>query len=97
MPIWFDENEVPSTMEVTGMCKYAVKPVLPGFGPVGSLVEEVAKVDFQGEFEAIVDLRRELESNQQLFGDAGGAHLDHRVTLRVVLVAPQQQVQHWWE
>lgn len=97
MLIWLDESGVLSTMEITGMYKYAVKPVLPRFGPVSRLVEEVAKVDFEGEFEATIDLRGELGSNRYLFRDAGGAHLDHGVTLRVVLLALQRQVQHWWE
>jgi len=46
-----------STVGVTGVYEDTMKSVLPGFGPVGSLVEEVAKVNFEGEFEAIVDLR----------------------------------------
>jgi hypothetical protein len=44
-------------MEVTGVYEDTVKLVLPGFGPVSRLVEEFVKVDFEGEFEAIVDLQ----------------------------------------
>ena len=63
-PIWFDKSEVVSTVEVTGVHEHTVKLVLPGFGPVGRLVEEFVKVDFEGEFEAIIDLRGGSESNQ---------------------------------
>jgi len=46
------------------MYEYTVKLVLRGFGPVGGLVEEFVKVNFEGEFEAIVDLQGGLGSNQ---------------------------------
>ena len=55
--VWFDENEIMSIIEVAGMYKYTVKPVLPEFGPVSRLVEEAAKVNLKGEFEAIINLR----------------------------------------
>jgi len=64
MLVWFDESEVLSAMEVTRMYKYTVKPVLPGFGPISRLVEEIAEVNFEGEFEAAIDLRGGLETNQ---------------------------------
>jgi len=57
MPVWFDESEIMSTVEITGVHKDTMKPVLPGFGPVSSLIEEVVKINFQGELEAVVDLR----------------------------------------
>ena len=58
IPIWFDEREVPPTVEVTGVYKYAVKLVLPGFGPVSRPVEEFVKVYFGGEFDVFtIDLR----------------------------------------
>ena len=67
IPIWFDECEVVSTMEVTRVYEYAVKLIFRGFGPVSCLVEEFLKVNFEGEFEAIVDLGGGLEPNEQLF------------------------------
>ena len=57
LPIWFDEREVVSTMEVTRVYEDTVKLVFPRFGPVSRLVKEFIEVDFKGEFEAIVDLR----------------------------------------
>jgi len=45
-----------STVGVTGVYKYTIKFVLPGFGPVGCLIKEFTEVDLGGEFEAIVDL-----------------------------------------
>ena len=54
--IWFDESVVMSMVEVTRMYEYTVKFVLPGFGPVGRLVEEFIEVDFEGELKAIIDL-----------------------------------------
>jgi len=57
VPIWFDEGEVVSTVEVAGVYEDTMKPVLPGFGPVSRLVEEFIKVNLEGEFEAIIDLR----------------------------------------
>ena len=74
-------------MEVTGVYEYTVKLVLRGFGPVRGLVEEFVKVDFEGEFEAIVDLGGGLEPSQQLFEGVGRTNLDHGVALHVVLVA----------
>jgi len=64
MPIWFDESEMMTTAEVTRVYDDTVKPVPPGFGLVSSLVEELAKINFEGEFEAIVDLRRGSEPKQ---------------------------------
>jgi hypothetical protein len=40
----------------TGVNEDTMEFVLPGFGPVGRLVEEFVKVDFEWVFEAIVDL-----------------------------------------
>ena len=57
MPVWFDESIVVSTVEVTGVYDDAMKPVLPGFGYIGGLIEEAAEIDFEGEFEVVVDLR----------------------------------------
>jgi len=85
--IWFDESEVVSAVEVTGVYKYTVKLVLRGFGPVSVLVEEFVKVNLEGEFEAIIDLRGGLEPYHQLLKDVGDANLDHGVALHVVLVA----------
>jgi len=62
IPIWFDECEVVSTMEVTGVYEYTVELVFPRFGPISGLVEEFVKVDFEGEFEAIVDLQRQCQN-----------------------------------
>lgn len=56
LPIWFDEREVVSTMEVAGVNEDTVKLVFPRFGPVSRLVEEFIEVNLEGEFEAIVDL-----------------------------------------
>ena len=95
LPIWFNKSEVVSAVEVTGVYKYTVKLVLRGFGPVSGLVEEFVKVNFEGKFEAIVDLRGRLGPNQKPFENAGHANLDHGVALHVVLVALQLQVQHW--
>ena len=64
IPVWFDEGEVVSAVEVTRVYEYTVKLVFPRFGPVGRLVEEFVKINLEGEFEAIVDLRGGLESNQ---------------------------------
>lgn len=44
------------TMEVAGVNEDTMKLVFPGFGPISRLVEEFIKVNFKGEFEAIVDL-----------------------------------------
>jgi hypothetical protein len=55
-PIWFDESEVVSTMKVTGVNEDTVELVFTGLGPVSRHVEEFVKVDFEGEFETIVDL-----------------------------------------
>jgi len=79
------------------MYEYTVKFVFRGFGPVGGFVEEFVKVNFEGEFEAIIDLRGRLEPDQQLFEGISRANLDHGVALHVVLVALQLQVQHWWK
>jgi len=57
MPIRFDESEIMSAVEIAGVCDDTVKSILPGLRPVGSLIEETVKVNFEGEFEAIVDLR----------------------------------------
>jgi len=64
MPIWFDESEIMSTVEIAGVYEDTMKLVLPGFGPVSSVIEEAIKIDLKGEFEAIVDLRGESEPNQ---------------------------------
>lgn len=45
-----------SVVEVTGMYEYTMEFVLPRFRPVGRLVEEFFKVDFEGEFKAIINL-----------------------------------------
>lgn len=54
-----------SIVEVAGVYEYTVKFVLPGFGPVNRLVDEFVKIDFKGEFEAVIDLPGGLESYQQ--------------------------------
>ena len=64
MLIRFDVSEVFSTANITGVYENAVKLVLPGFGPVRLLVEEIIEVDFKGEFEAIIGLREVSELNQ---------------------------------
>ena len=61
MLIWFDEGEVLPAVEVTGMHEHAMKLILPAFGPVGGFVEEITKVNFEGELEAIIDLRVTFE------------------------------------
>ena len=38
VPIWFDECEVMSTMEVTGVYEDTMKLVFPRFGPISRLV-----------------------------------------------------------
>lgn len=55
-PTWFNQSIVMSVVEVTGMYEYTMEFVLPRFRPVGRLVEEFFKVDFEGEFKAIIDL-----------------------------------------
>ena len=60
-PIGFNERKVVPTMEVTRVYEDAVEPVFPRFGPIGGLVEEFVKVDFEREFEAIIDLCVVLE------------------------------------
>lgn len=57
MPIWFDESEVLSVVQVTGVHEYTVEHILPGLGPASRLVEEFVKVYFEREFEAIIELR----------------------------------------
>ena len=57
LSLWFDESKVPSTVEVARVYEHAMKLVLPGFSPISRLVEELVKVDFEGEFEGIIDLR----------------------------------------
>ena len=44
------------TVEVTRVYEDAVEVVFPRFGPIGCLVEELVKVNFEREFEAIIDL-----------------------------------------
>ena len=60
-PIGLNERKVVPTMEVTRVYEDAVELVFPRFGPVGCLVEEFVKVDFEREFEAIIDLCVVLE------------------------------------
>ena len=50
-----------STVDVAGVYEYTVKLVFPGFGPVSRLIEEFVKVNFEGKFEAIVDLRARVK------------------------------------
>ena len=83
------------TVEVPGVYEDTVKPVLPGFGSVSCLVEEFVKVNFEGEFEAIIDLRVVSKPYQWFVDGVGGTYLDHGVALHVVLVALQLQVQDW--
>ena len=54
--VWFDESKATSTIKITRVYDYTLKLVLPGSGSISGLVEEFSKVDFQGEFEAIIDL-----------------------------------------
>ena len=56
-PIRLDESEILFAAGTTGVYEHTVKLVLPGFCPVSRLVEEFFKIDFKGEFEAIVALR----------------------------------------
>ena len=44
------------------MYGHTVKLVLPGFGPVSHVVEELVKVDLEGEFGMLIGLWVELES-----------------------------------
>jgi len=81
-----------SNVEVAGVYEYALKLVLPRFGPISRLVEEFVKVDFEGEFEAIIDLRGGLKSCRQLVRDVSNAYLNHGVEFFVVLPALQLQV-----
>jgi len=81
-----------SVAEVAGVYEYAVKLVLPRFGPVSRLVEEFVKVDLEGEFEAIIDLRGGLESCQQFVRDVSNAYLDHGFELYIILTAIQLQI-----
>jgi len=81
-----------SDVEVAGVYEYAVKFVLPRFEPVSRLVEEFVKVDFEGKFEAIIDLRGGLESRRQLVGDVSNAYLNHAFEFFVILPALQLQV-----
>ena len=61
MPIWFDESEVTSILGTTRVYEYSVKFVFPGFGLINRLVEEFVKVNFEGEFEAIICLRSSIK------------------------------------
>jgi hypothetical protein len=64
--VWFDESEVVPTVEVAGVNEDTVEVVLAGLGPVSRFVEEFVEVDFEGEFEAIVDLWGGVEFYWQL-------------------------------
>lgn len=55
-PVWFNERKIVPTVEVTRVYEDAVEVVFPRFGPIGCLVEELVKVNFEREFEAIIDL-----------------------------------------
>ena len=69
-----------------------MKLVLPWFCPVSRLVEELFKIDFQGEFEAVVALRGGGQNIPITCQRLGGPYLDYGITLGVVLVALQLQV-----
>lgn len=81
-----------SDVEVTAVYEDALKLVLPWFRPVSRLVEEFVKVNFEGEFEAIVDLRGGLKSCRELARDVSNAYLNHGVEFFVILPALQLQV-----
>lgn len=57
IPVRFNESIALSTVEVTGVYTHIVEFVLPEFSLVCSLVEEVVKVDLEGEREGVIDLR----------------------------------------
>ena len=59
--VWFDEGKISSIVSTAGVYNYAMELVLPGVGLVSRLIEEFVKIDFEGEFEAIIALRGRVE------------------------------------
>jgi hypothetical protein len=71
-----------------------VKFVLSRLGPVSCLVKEPSKVNLEGQFKIIIDLRVGSESHQQLIEDTSNVHLECVVELHVTAEALQVQVQY---